>query len=208
MKMKRACIVMVLAFIYYYQLEAKEIAGYYISRSLDTVNVTFSVPVIFFSAKPNYKKLQRKVKYYDSLHQHQVLFPSDVNEISFEYKGKKIRMLSRLGNLGNYDGDMYMFLNLIKDGKLKLFEYYEKTYYTGIYNGATGVMTVGGSYTTQKYIMQKDNGYLFRTRWLSFRKDMMDYLSDCPSLAKKIDDRMYGNDDVEKIIDEYNSVCK
>ena len=80
----------------------------------------------------------------------------------------------------------------------------------GMYNASSGMTTGAGSYSysVETYIMQKGNDELFKTRWLSFRKDMVNYLSDCPDVAKKIEDKIYRSDDIMQIIDEYNRSCK
>ncbi|MFA5974032.1 MAG: hypothetical protein WC780_16920 [Lentimicrobiaceae bacterium] len=210
--MKKVFLILTIGLICLNNIEAKKIIGYYISKTNDTLTVTFNVPIKFFSQEPNYERLQWKIKYYDSTNQKKILKPDMANEIIFDYDGEKIRMLSRQNNLdliGSFFIDNNsLFLQLIKDGKLKLFKYYKTNNSPGMYNASTGMTTGGASYTVEKYIMQKGNDALFKTRWLSFRKDMVNYLSDCPDLAKKIEDKIYRSDDIEQIIDEYNRSCK
>jgi hypothetical protein len=133
------------------------------------------------------------------------------NEVGFDYGGQKIRILSRQNNLelqgSLFTNNSWLFLQLVKDGELKLFKYYSTNSSPGMYNASTGGMTAGQTYSVEKYVMQKGNNELFKTRWLSFRKDMVEYLSDCPELAKKIKDKIYRSDDIEQIIDEYNKSC-
>lgn len=181
------------------ELKAEKIQGYYISKSNDTTKVTFDIPMYLTAKEPYYENLQQKVTCYDLVtNQKQILNPYTVKEISFNFKGDNIKMLSRKEDLelkGNsYSDDSRIFLHLIKDGKLKLFRFYE---------------TPSGDYRTiQLDIMQKNNEELFVTRALSFKKDMVDYLLDCPELAKKIDEKIYKKKDIEQIIDEYNRTCK
>jgi hypothetical protein len=210
--MKKVFLIIIIGLISLNQLEAEKITGYFITKTNDTLKVTFKIPVNFFSQEPNFEKIQWKITYYDSINQKQILKPNMAKEIVFDYDGENIRMLSRQNNLGLigsiFIDNSYVFLQLIKDGKLKLFKYYKTNSSPGMYNSSTGAMTGGYSYTVEKYIMQKGNEGLFKTRWLSFKKDMADYLSDCPELAKKIEDKIYGSDDIELIVDEYNRSYK
>lgn len=193
------------------QIEAKKIQGYFISKSQDTTYVTFRIPVKLFSGEPNYEALQWKVKYYDLNDEKITIKPAATREIAFDYDGQKVRMLSRVNNLGLvgniFIDNSYLFLHLISDGEMQLFTYYY-TQRTGGGYGANGMATGGGSYTVEKYVMQKKGGQLYRAAWISFRKDMMDFISDCPALVKKIDDRQYRSGDVQLIVNDYNRNCK
>lgn len=210
--MKKIYLILVVGFICLNQLQAKKIPGYFIANSNDTVNVTFNIPIRFFGKEPNYERLQWKIKYYDSGHTKQLLKPGMASEISFICNDKRIIMLSRKNNLGLvgsiFNDNSIVFLQLIKDGKLKLFKYFKTNNSPGMYNGSAGMMMGSYSYSVEKYIMQKDNGDLYKTHWLSFKNDMKYYFSDCPDLAKKIEDKVYRSDDIEQIVDEYNLTCK
>lgn len=210
--MRKVFLVLIIGLISLNNIEAKKIVGYFISKTNDTLKVTFNIPIKFFLQEPNYERLQWRVKYYDSTNRKKILKPDMAKEIVFDYEGEKVRMLSRQNNL-DLMGSIFidnssLFLQLIKDGKLQLFKYYKTNSSPGMYNASTGMTTGGFSYTVEKYIMQKNNGELFKTRWLSFRKDMVNYLSDCPELAKKIEDKKYRSDDIEQIVDEYNKSCR
>jgi len=208
--MKKIIFALFIGIICLKNMEARDIIGYYISKSNDTLRVTFKIPIKFFSQEPNYERLQCKIKYFDSNKKKMILKPNMANEISFDYEGKKIRFLSRPNDLDLYctifSDNSNLFLHLIKDGKLKLFKYYQ-TNNTLRYNPSTGMTTGGLQYIFDNYIMQKGNEELFVTGLFSFRKDMVDYLSDCPDLSRKIEDKIYRSYDIEKIIDEYNQSC-
>ena len=62
----------------------------------------------------------------------------------------------------------------------------------------------GGSYSTQKFVLQKGNGDLFCPAWINFKSKMKDYLFDCPSLVEKIDNKTYKKDDIWRIVEDYN----
>lgn len=194
-------LVFVIGIICIGELEAEKINGYYISKSNDTIKVTFNIPIYFKLSytRPDYALLQTKVKCYDlATNQKKKLNPYEVKEISFNYKGDDIKMLSRHDNLEldgqNFSDDRRVFIHLVKDGKLKLFRYYSSSGY--------------GNPSVASDILQKENEELFRIRFLFFKKDMVDYLSDCPELVRKIDEKTYKGNDIEQIVDLYNNTCK
>lgn len=211
--MKKFLFVLATGFLFHFQSDAKKIPGYYISKSLDKVKVTFEIPFGFLSEKVDYEKLQVKVKYYDSADKLHVLKPDSVKEISFFFEYQQIRMLSRPDHLGLntsiFNNNTHLFLHLLVDGKLKLFKYYHSNSAPAGPPGPNGMIGGGGgTIKTEKYVLQKDNYGLFKIIGLSFRKDMMGYFSDCPVLAKKIEDRTYRKTDIEEIAEEYNTICK
>ena len=191
-------------------LFAKNIKGIIISQKNDTMQVVFDIPVNLFTQQPNIEKLQWKVNYIDSNNKKQIVKPFQAKEISFNYKGENIRMISTRNNLGlkaPFFGDnSFIFLRLIIDGKMKLYNYYYTDYYysPGVHNSTTGTTTEAIPYTAKNFILQKDTAELFQAGWLLFKKDMIDYLSDCPELAKKMKDKIYLKKDVALIVNEYN----
>ena len=208
--MKKLCMITAFVLLCLNQAQAKKVRGYFISKLHDTTYVTFKIPVKLFG-EINYEALQWKVKYYDLNDEKITIKPATTSEIGFNYGGQKVRMLSRTNNLGMagsiFMDNSYFFLRLITDGDMQLFTYYY-TQRSGGGFGANGMATGGGSYTVEKEVLQKKNGQLYRPTWISFRKDMMDYISDCPSLVKKIDDRLYRSGDILQIVNDYNRNCK
>ena len=73
---------------------------------------------------------------------------------------------------------------------------------------AMGV-TVAGTYTfdVENYILQKEDGELKRIKSLTFKKDMIEYFSDCPKLIEKIDNKEFSKQDIKAISAFYNSDC-
>ncbi len=193
-------------------LLAKDIKGIIITKTNDTLHVTFTVSISFFTQEPNLQKMQWKVKYLDSTNTKQILRPADAKEVSFSYEGETIRMISLKNNLGLsrsiFTEDSCVFLKLVIDGKLRLYNYY----YTqssggGYYNSTAGMYTGGGSYTAETFILQKNTSELFQSGSMSFKKDMIKYFSDCPAIVKKLEDKTYRRKDVELIVNEYNKDC-
>ena len=206
----RKLILLFIGLIICFNLNAKKIEGKIIFKN-DTLDVTLKIPFKFITQEPNYQKLQAKVKYYDSDGNKVVLKPDDAKEIQFNYGNGNVRMLSRNNSL--YLGNIFfpstnIFLKIEIDGKLKLFNYYYTQSSGGMYNGATGTMTGGYSYSVESYILQKGESELKRTKGLMFRKDMVEYFEDCPELAKKIQEKEFRKDDMQAIVKFYNNKCE
>jgi hypothetical protein len=227
--MKRSFFILILGVIFYYQAEARKVHGYYLTKSLDTMKVSFEIPTGSFSGKPKYERMQAGIEYYDNAGMVQVLLSTHACEVSFEYSGQRIRMVSSEGNLGMYEGVFIVyeatFLHLIKDGKLRLFKYYTREKkrinmvlpIQSVGPGAPMAMVgIPGKVTVkyEDYIFQKDTADFFQTKDKStifkkdtFEQDMMDYLSDCPYVAKKTKFHQYTRDDIELMVEEYNKFC-
>lgn len=217
--MKRLFLIIAVACFCISQSEAKfkHIDGYYISKSLDTVKVTFYIPIKKISNKLDYEELQLGVNCYDSINKIRLLTPARANEISFVYSGVRIRMLSRLFDYNP------VFLRLIEDGKLKLFKHYTKRIVQGTYrmmmpgDASHSIEGPKRTYTriikSMNYVLQKDTEIFFQYNDAHifkkdlFSKDMIFYLSDCPDLAKKIEQHIYKRKNIEKIVEEYNNSC-
>lgn len=214
--MKRRTLIFVFLFFLLTNVNAKKISGYFISNTHDTVRVLFNIPVKFLMQEPNFVNLQKKVKYFDSKNIKQVLYPDMALEVVFDFEGQKYRMLSRNDDLGlnsMFSSDNRIFLNLIKDGKLKLFEYHYSGTAGAPMMGAGGgaPMMAGGSPGGSNYILQKGEGSLFEisvSLFNSFKKQASEYFADCPEVLKKIQDKAYRKDDMELIVDDYNRNCK
>lgn len=106
---------------------ANDIKGIII-RTSDTLYVTFHMPVY---TDPDYYELQKGVKYTDNTGKKGNILPNEEKELQFEYSGQKIRLLSCIDNQ-NFKSDTTkkIFLRLIIDGKIKLFDYYISNNYT------------------------------------------------------------------------------
>lgn len=206
--MRKLIFITVIGLIFIFKLEAKKIEGQIFYKN-DTVYVTMNIPVKFFTQKPNYKKLQYKIKYFDSLGVKKVLRPDDAEEVRFTYLYEKVRMLSRTNTLGLgniFSMSSNIFLRIEIDGDLKLFTYY----YTQSYqmnNTSIGMSRGVFFYSEEKSILQKGDGELKRPKGLRFRKDMIQYFNDCPELSKKIEVKVFRKSDLDSIVRFYNRSC-
>jgi hypothetical protein len=192
-------------------LAAKKIPGTIIFRIGEEKEVTFEIPTVLMGSI-NYIKLQEKVRYFDAAGKRVVLKPDQAKEILFSYEGENIRMISipRSGNLMTgsiFSSSMNIFLKLEAEGKLRVF-YFEYRQSSPGMMGPNGMMTGGVSSKNDRYLFQKNGGSLKQPRGLAFRKDMLEYFSDCPKLAEQIDKKEFGRDDMLAIAKFYNSSCK
>lgn len=205
LKMRRIYLLIVIVLVSACKLEAKKIEGKILFDN-DTIVVTFNIQVDFFTREPNYKKLQYKIKYYDATGKKIVLRPGQAKEIQFQHGGKTVRMLSRSNSLRLGNSNIYLKLEI--DGTLKLFNYYYTQSSPGMYNSSTGTTTGNYSYGVEKYILQRGDGELKRPKGLTFKKDMVEYFSDCPALIEKIESKAFRKNDLEFIVNFYNSNCR
>ena len=216
--MKTTFLFLTIHLIFITQLKAEKIPGYYLTNKLDTVRVTFDIPMFPFSKdsdKVDYDKLQSEVKYFDLTNNKHVLKSDLAKEYSFEYRKNRIRMISFKGK-EHFDKK---FLRLLIDGKLKMYGFYSfsRTQSHPFYGGAiphTGwsfakiIRCEGNGDATEGYLLQKKNGKTFFIRGtFPFRDDLMDYLSDCPKLTKKIKETEYHRAGIPMIVNEYNASC-
>jgi hypothetical protein len=198
--MKKAIFILALFFGFTQFSNAKRIKGYYILKSNDTVKVTFNVPIKLITREPNFRRLQLKIKYYTGFGKNkEAVNPREISEVGFYYDGQNFKLQPCRNNLKLAKSSLeWIFLQLDREGKLKLLIYIHSFWHWG------GVLN-----TSETYILQKGDGDLFMPRIVFFRKGMVEYLSDCPEIAKKIDERVYDAGDIQKIVYEYNkSTCK
>lgn len=182
----------------FFIVNARKIQGVIIFSD-DTMNVVFEIPsdqLIGF--KPCFESLQYRVNYYDVKGERRKLKPAQAREIRFTLEGREIRMLSRiLPTKGLLSYNKNIFLHILIDGDLKLYNYYY-----------TEKSINNESFSEEDYILQKGEGELMRPQWLFFRRDMIEYFNDCLVLSHKINNREYNYEDIEQIVSFYNSHCE
>jgi hypothetical protein len=207
--MKRFTFLIVIVLMIANETEAKKIEGKVLFKN-DTLDVIFKIPINIFSKEINFEKLQYKIKYIDSAKNTVVIKSNQAEEIRFLYQDEEVRMLSRYTNdrLENVFSNNYkIFLKLEIDGKIKLFKYYQTESSPVMYNSSSDLITEGISYQVDKCFLQKDSQELIRIKGLTFRKDMMEYFSDCHDVFQKIENKEYRKKDIETIVNYYNSYC-
>ena len=188
--------------------DARKIPGQVVDRDGNVKEVTLRVPFKFLRSTPDFESLQARIVYFDASGQRIVLRPDDAREISFVFKGQEVRMLSVLNTIGAgapmFGRNKNIFLHLKVDGKLKLFNYYEtQTTGGGVVNG----VPMQNEYTQDYDVLQLADQEPMQPRGLSFRKDMMEYLADCPIVTNLIESRDLKRRDTELIVMMYNDKC-
>jgi hypothetical protein len=176
---------------------AEKLPGTIIKVSGDTLQVTLDVP----EGENKFHHMQETVKYYDVSGHEQELKADLLKEIAFDYKSEKVRMVSMpFKNTGleipRGTDQENILLQLIVDGKVKVYKFF--------YFEPSGQF--GGS-VVEKYLLQKDGEEFYEPRFLLFKKDMAQYLCDCPVLIDKIEDRQFKRKDMPELIAEYNLTC-
>ena len=173
--------------------------------------VTFQIKVPLLGAEPNFERIQYKVRYYDETGRKRTLRPDEADEIRFEYGGMTVRMISCPNTLGGgsiFSTASNIFLKLEIDGRLKLYRFYQTQTTPGHFGGGAGAgYSPGMTYRIDNLIFQKGNGPLKRPRTLGWKKDMLEYFSDCPALRERIESKDLRRKEIEAIVMYYNQNC-
>jgi hypothetical protein len=168
--------------------------GIIIKVNGDTVQVTLEIS----TGKNKFADMQDEVRYYDLNGKKQKLDADSILEVHFMCDSEQVIMVATpgIGDEINPPNNRKELMQLILTGKIKVYKYY---YYQQTSRGF--------GYEKMEYILQRKDEELYELGWLSFKKDLAKYLSDCPSLAKKIKENKYKMNDVPELIKEYNSIC-
>ncbi|MFA8435365.1 MAG: hypothetical protein ACEPOZ_12675 [Marinifilaceae bacterium] len=173
----------------------------------DTISVKMKIPVTLLTLDLKYDELQYKIKYYDAKGKKCVLKPDGAKEVRFKYKHQEVRMLSRkkIAGVGNlFSANKNIFLRLKIDGPLQLFYFYCKQNYYGAHNNSMNVMFGGFTVDDYKFLIQKKGGELKCPKLFTFRKEMIEYLQDCPDIVRRIKNKEFKKRDLEELVRLYN----
>lgn len=192
--------------------EKKPVTGKIISTT-DTLDVVFMISINVESGMPDFEKLQEKFTYTDAANKKVVVRPSEAKEIQFVYRTRTFRMISMentlmLGSIMTMESKIFLKLDI--DGKLKLYTYYNtKSSAMGGGYGPNGMpmATTYSKISYHKSIYQKEDGALMMPDGITFRSDMKNYLSECPLLVEKIENKNFKKDDGLNIVYFYNNNC-
>jgi len=200
--MRKLLLISLLSLLFITTVEGKKVEGKIIYVNDSIINVTFNIPINYMTQEIDFERLQYKVTYFDANGDKIILHPGLAKAIQFTYMNENVSMFSKYNN-----GD-FLFLKLIIDGRLKLFEYYFTSQTPGTFNASTGGMNASFSYSVERYLLQKGDFELKRIKRSKFVKEMCEYFSDCPLLVEKIEKEEFGKNDIEAIVRFYNSSCK
>ena len=210
LKLSPNLVVAVLALFVFTVAEGRKIPGKIVDNKGNTMNVIFNIPFGFLGSTPNYEKIQFRVAYFDEANNKKILKPDDARQIMFTHQGEEIIMVSKINTIDAgtiFNTSTHIFLRLRIDGKLKLFSYYSSSYSPGMYNPTTGMTSAGHSYSFSNFVLQLGGRGLFHPRGIGFRKEMMEYLRDCPAVVRLIESRELRKGDLEAIVMQYNQKC-
>jgi len=206
--MKRISLFLLLI-IMAFHIHARKVPGVIISKG-ESRQVTFDIKVPWLDDEPNFVRIQNRVKYYDESGKKAILRPEDADEIIFDFDGMEVRMISCVNTIGGvniFSSSEKIFLKLEIDGPLRLYRHYYKQTSPGYYGGAGMGYSAGSTYTVENFIFQKGNGPLKQPRSLGWRKDMLEYFNDCPSLRELIESKDLRRKEIEGIVMFYNRNC-
>lgn len=196
----------VLSFAQY--VSARKIDGEVKLNTKRTIQVTFSIPFDRKTKRPDYERLQRKVKCVDSQGNKLEIFPGACKEYMFRWGSIPVRMVSvsnTLPQLNAWPDARKIFLKLEVDGSMKMFSYYYSVTHT--YSSPGGGQIV----QTVRYIdvvLKKRTGVLLKTDREIFRYQMINYLKDdCMELAEKVKSGAFADGQYSLIVHEYNQTC-
>lgn len=115
------------------------------------------------------------------------------------------------------NADSYVKLvEVISQGKLNLYRVHKQGGYSGMthHMGAGMTMSMGGSYNINEYFVGEvgsdivkrltSTGNLFER---NFKKAAVEYFKDCPALVSKLEEKIFGKNDLEEIVGFYNKEC-
>jgi hypothetical protein len=190
------------------QTHGKKLAGSIIANG-QTRDVTFDIKVTVFADEPNFEAIQYKVRYYDENGKKQTLRPEDADEIYFQYYGMFVRMISLPNTISHkrmFLKSSKIFLKLEVDGPLRLYRFYYKQTMPGS-GGYGGGGAPAMTFSVDDAIFQKGNGPLKQPKDFGWKKDMLEYFSDCPALTKMIESKDLKRGDIEAIAMFYNRNC-
>lgn len=198
----------------------KNIDGYYITTSDDTVRCTFLVPYDSHFEFPKYLTLQQKMVAMDKLGKKTKLIPFTTRKCVMKMDSALMTFVSIKNPLVKSNGKTgFIFLKQIVKDYLSVYEYYGKLTAEMSYSYPSGGYNPGGFYggygsttvtygESVNYFLQKENGELSLIQYLSFNHDLAIYFADYPALAKKIQTDEYRKKDILKIASEYNTFIR
>lgn len=170
-----------------------------IIRTSDTLHVLLVVPTNTGNGQPDYRKIQRSIKYIGASGKKQELLPSDAKEIQFAWGSRTIRMISCPGD--------HKFLKLEKEGPLMCLVYYYSVQYTSTTMVPMGQPPSAVQMEYQEFVLMKDDKVTYNVQSEIFKYQLLKYFEDCPLLKEKIKNDEYTFVQVPTMVEFYNLYC-
>ena len=179
--MKKQFLILLAGILLGTTLYAKKVNGIIITNK-DTLHVKIIVPIVLFSAANEIQSLQHKIKYFDSDGNKVKVDPAITKEVRLTINNKERRLIKLMNSnflFKKHANFPCIFLEIIKDGKLKVYNYY---FTTGSGNN---------QYSSQWHVIQKEDGWLVEVKGIDFRFRLNTFFKDCPELVNKIEKREF-----------------
>jgi hypothetical protein len=162
-----------------------------------TIQATIDIP----DGDKKYRHLQETVEYFNADGSKQLLKADEVKEISFANEGTQVKLVSipykdtGLENPAPADRENILVQQVV-DGKVSVYKFY--------------YIEPGGQFApsvVEKYLLKKEGDEFYEPAYMTFKKDMVGYLCDCPTLIDKIEEGQYKRKQLPLLIAEYNQTC-
>lgn len=206
--MKKIILLTTITIAFHFANAAKIVNGFYVTLNNDTINCSFKLPTDIWG-DIQYHIIQSKVKCIDKNGEKIKFNPLQIKGFQFKYASEIHRYVSLNNDLmivnNIFDNNERVFLRIRKEGRLKMYEYHIKVRSGGSFNGYTGTFTPGYSFDVERFCFQKGNEPLVRIKGINFAKKMSEYLADYPELSEKVRNKVLRKEDVNEIVDLYNS---
>jgi hypothetical protein len=167
-------------------LEARPLFGYILFKDGTVQKVLFDIPFVTVRNRPDFHKIQKKVKYQYNFRSH-VLWPDGADGYMFFNEGDTVRMLS-LQLLGNKSSNGYEFTKVHLDGKITLFDYFVPLR------------------PKPQYIIQTENDFLLLNDQ-NYAGAMLDLTTRCKDLFDGYELTKDIHNDIPKFVAWYNENC-
>ncbi len=164
-----------------------------------TIDVKFLVYIDPSDHKIIKRTLQNRIHYIDNAGNRMKLKPNQADEVRFKYQNEEYRLISLpndFGLISPFFSNPRIFLYLVKDGKLKLYDFY----YLQNTNGM-------GESTAHRLYLQLDNNAVRYFPHFIFKIELKKYLNDCPRLIEEIEKDNVNMKELDEIVDFYNTNC-
>lgn len=208
MHYKKHYLSMVLFFLFIAKSFAIKVKGTIIIQG-EEKEVYIDIPIKLFGENVKFRKIQKHFYYYNNSFQQIKINADDVEEVRFRYDDQEFRMISVYDNIKlstKHSPNGKIFLKLMEDGPLRMYEYFFRVEGFMLANWETGASS-GTLDVVKKYILQKNEGELTRFKEVGFRIKMAGYVSECEDLAYKISSKQYIADNIRAIVSYYNTSC-
>jgi hypothetical protein len=196
-----------------FSIQAERLKGIIVLNNNDTIHAEIDANVTFLSKFIDLEAMQYSIHYFNSSNIEKKISPLEAKEVMFKFKEENIRMIS-VNNISHIDSSYILpspqlkkiFLKILVDGKLKLMDFLNTQSLGASYNSNTKSLS-NSSINRDSYVIQKENGDIAKLKNFGFKNQMISYVSDCPYLVQKLNDKILKRENIEFIILHYNTNC-